>query len=137
MRSMTVASAPVQSCGLVACQNENITSCGVIDYKATTAPRKPVFKKIIIEAHFANHKDSVVFPSTVTYDLDSLNYNSYTYSREDQQTSIVLRNGENQGNNIMTFGIYAHTYPNSAGSVISINIILLIISICMYCFKMN
>lgn len=127
-RRVDTVEAPIQTCGLVACLNDNINSCGMINYNATIVPKFPTFKTITIEANFATNKKTVVFPSIVKYKLDTLQFANYTFT-QDKYTKVSLNNPETK---IMTFGIFANT---NTASGLFISKLALMLAIVMYCKK--
>lgn len=104
----------MQVCGVVACLNQSLNSCGYINYNVDTYPGFPTLRRVNITANFATHKNSFVMPSLVDYRLNTIEYKDYSFDRTNKTTNLLTKNLSPR---MMAVGIVAHSWPNSASFI--------------------
>ncbi|XP_050316381.1 vanin-like protein 3 isoform X2 [Anthonomus grandis grandis] len=101
----------VETCGLIACLNDSLTSCGrrFSNYSEVHWPL--TFTYINIRANFSQSDQRVQFPSTLLSSIRPLPIESYIWKKE-EMNSVVIRNIElvEPQTKILTFGIFGRDF---------------------------
>ncbi|XP_071053496.1 vanin-like protein 2 isoform X2 [Onthophagus taurus] len=113
IRSMSnpLSTLGVRSCALVACQNDNSSSCSM-----RPSAFNVEFSRVTIKTHVPTNQDTFYIPSTLSSSLRPLTL--YTYCEgdiEDGQVEIAMT--IERANDIMAFGIFGRVYNLDGGEV--------------------
>lgn len=105
-------------CGVVACKNESIVSCG---QRYATPPRGVTFERIEVSGVFdvTNAHDQ---PSTLKYNLKPVS--NYTFCKNqvsDEKVEVTVKSFDKQ-DALLTFGIYGRVFNNDGQPVGVINV---------------
>ncbi|XP_034941661.1 vanin-like protein 2 [Chelonus insularis] len=94
----------IQTCAVVQCANDSITSCGLRSNSQTT------FNYIQINATFIDYADMIILPSSV--DVDLLPLVNWTYKEyfDDNKVHITASLDSNPVKDLLTCGIYIRIF---------------------------
>lgn len=107
-----------RACGVVACTNDSITSCG---HRLDVPPKGVTFERIEIKGVFqAQH--SLDQPASLKYNLKPVgNYTFCRHQGSDEHVEVSVSTVDKQ-DTLLTFGIYGRVFNNDGKPVGVINI---------------
>lgn len=115
----------IRTCGIVACENSDNTSCG----KRLPAADNVLFEKIRLTGQYPVRNDTFYFPSTIKTDLQSIPNDQYSYEvfKDNDRVKIEMFTTVAQ-KSLVGFAIYGRDSPVNCVSYIKFNIFILLLT---------
>lgn len=129
-----IAKTYLRTCGVFACQNISLNSCGNLFNLKLDVPSSDFFQYIEIKAKYPKKTNVLIQPTSVHRDLLPVPADQFEFSVKETGPNyeVVLRTTERK--NLLSFGILGNYYENSTTVVFcSIFLIFMSLLITLFC----
>lgn len=115
-------------CGLFACQNSSLSSCGATFNTRSEVPVTDYFENIEIEAKYPKKNKMLIQPTSVQRDLLPIPAGQFEFNVKKTGQFYEAVVSTTNRSDLLSFAIIANYYENSAGFVISSLLVVLVSS---------
>jgi len=126
------AEGHIETCAVIACQNDSISTCGIMYKSSDRFESNVVFEKIVIKATFPVTNFNTL-PTTLNFNVSPYPTSDYSFQEtsphhtieDDDTTKDVTISLLTPKTDLYTFGIYCRNYRSSGSKVTSTILVLL------------